>query len=118
MNRVTDASVDVLGTFIGSCSHNQTPLMELHLSHNNLSTAGCTQLMDTVIATRRYPVRKPWGFTPLWLRVEHNLLDAHAVEVSHGCVPRGGGVAESPRAHHAATCAPRVSTTRSSRRLI
>ena len=50
-------------------------LFELHLSHNQIKTAGALELIKAVAETKTYPSARPgsknWPL-PLWLRLEHN----------------------------------------------
>jgi len=50
-------------------------LFELHLSHNQIKTAGALELIKAVAETKSYPSARPgsknWPL-PLWLRLEHN----------------------------------------------
>ena len=50
-------------------------LFELHLSHNNIKTAGALELIKAIAETKSYPSARPgsknWPL-PLWLRLEHN----------------------------------------------
>jgi hypothetical protein len=65
--------------------------VEIHLSHNQLGTAGAKTLLAAV------PTARPQGLRPLWFRVEYNQINARELETfinevgakvaaeSHGC---------------------------------
>jgi len=44
-------------------------LVELHLSHNQMGTAGVKTLLAAV------PCQRPQGLRPLWFRVEYNQIN-------------------------------------------
>jgi hypothetical protein len=77
MNRVGDAGCSAIGDYISSVGS----VAEVHLSHNRVSTAGAVAIIAA--STRRYP--RPAGSSPkpqmlpLWLRLEHNIIEPEAV---------------------------------------
>lgn len=78
MNRLSDVSCDALASYLCEIPLSFLP-GELHLSHNRISSAGALALVGA--AARRYPrIPKNDGPPiPLWLRLEHNVIDASFV---------------------------------------
>lgn len=62
-------------------SESKFPILELHLSHNMMGTTGIMELLEAVAGATeagkpRYPMAITYGRrVPLWLRIEHNLLN-------------------------------------------
>ncbi|CAE7208371.1 unnamed protein product [Symbiodinium sp. CCMP2456] len=71
-NRLGCSSARLLSQWIRSAPG---VLFELHLSHNQIKTAGALELIKAVADTKSYPSARPgsnnWP-VPLWLRLEHN----------------------------------------------
>ncbi|CAE7272779.1 unnamed protein product [Symbiodinium sp. CCMP2456] len=71
-NRLSCRSAILLSQWIRSAPG---VLFELHLSHNQIKTAGALELIQAVAETKSYPSARPgsknWPL-PLWLRLEHN----------------------------------------------
>jgi hypothetical protein len=79
MNRLSDDACDALATFLCEMPAAYLP-GELHLSHNRISSAGALALVAA--AAKRYPraPRSPDAPPiPLWLRLEHNVVNAGEV---------------------------------------
>ena len=99
MNRLDDSCGAALAQYMGSCLSNAYLPSEVHLSHNRLSTAGASALLEA--SARLYPRlagpgRQP---VPLWLRMEHNTIDVPALRARAAelglryctCVAAAGG---------------------------
>jgi hypothetical protein len=76
--QLTDDCIDALCELI--ISH-QGKVDAVHLSHNGITTAGAKQLCERIAPI--YPIKNVDGttFAPLWLRLEHNKIDAPAMNL-------------------------------------
>eukprot|EP00928_Gymnodinium_smaydae_P015045 TRINITY_DN15519_c0_g1_i1.p1 TRINITY_DN15519_c0_g1~~TRINITY_DN15519_c0_g1_i1.p1 ORF type:complete len:495 (+),score=79.20 TRINITY_DN15519_c0_g1_i1:57-1541(+) len=83
-NAVGDVGATAIGRFIGEAD---SPLHELHLSHNWISEKGVLELFRLVAESERYPcVMRGTNYTygkresPLWIRLEQNCVEWRSVE--------------------------------------
>ncbi|CAK9033292.1 Uncharacterized protein SCF082_LOCUS20436 [Durusdinium trenchii] len=79
-NRIRKAGAEMLGMWIRTAP---MALYELHLSHNRICTEGALSIVESIAKTARYPSDRPNNgdaCVPLWLRMEHNDIEASFVQ--------------------------------------
>ncbi|CAE7409597.1 unnamed protein product, partial [Symbiodinium pilosum] len=83
-NNITDSGAWAVGQFM---AHSSQAVHEVHLSHNSISEEGAAALLELIVWSRKYPYaaentgrRDARGFSPIWLRLEHNCIDWRLVD--------------------------------------
>mmetsp|Transcript_59184 Transcript_59184/g.132677 ORF Transcript_59184/g.132677 Transcript_59184/m.132677 type:complete len:644 (-) Transcript_59184:84-2015(-) len=77
-NSIRDEGAYAIGQLLSFGSPD--PLHEVHLSHNLVTEKGVCSILELIHRSKRYPYptdlgkRDNCGHTPVWLRVEHNLI--------------------------------------------
>jgi len=72
-NSFGDAGMQSIGEFISSQA--AEPVQEIHLSHNQITWRGALAVFGAVKDCGLYPCNRGKDGTPLWLRMENNLID-------------------------------------------
>ncbi|CAE7837920.1 unnamed protein product [Symbiodinium sp. KB8] len=83
-NNITDSGAWAVGQFM---AHSSQAVHEVHLSHNSISEEGAAALLELIVWSRKYPYaaentgrRDARGFSPIWLRLEHNCIDWRLID--------------------------------------
>lgn len=82
-NSVGDMGAHAIAQFV---LHSPQPVQELHLSHNRIADQGAQAIFEAVGCSGRYPCasdrmrRDHQGNTPIWLRMEYNLINWSVLE--------------------------------------
>jgi hypothetical protein len=77
-NRIGDSGANALARMIEYTVEEFCPVEEVHLSHNNMTDAGVSHILDVVIRLNRYPFQRAQKGdicrSPIWIRLEKNYV--------------------------------------------